>query len=123
MEEFFTNWVAITKPLHNLRPRTQEVLVAFLMERYRLQQEIKDVNALNRLLLNDYETRVKVRNTCNMKTTQQVTNTISEMAEAGVCRKEPMEGMDNRYNYILEPKFIPDLIGSEFSIKFALKIK
>lgn len=107
--DFFAQWLNVTKPLHCLRPKMQEIFVEFLVERYRLLNEVNDENALNRLVLNDYGIKLKVRERCGLKTTQQVTGAIAEMVSSGVCRREPVEGMDNRYTYIMEPRFIPNI--------------
>lgn len=120
---FFSMWVTIMSPLHGLRPKTSEVFAQFLYERYLLTKEVSDLRMLNKLVLNESEVRVKVRNACGMKKTLQVYNALSEMVEAGVCYRVPKEGFDNRYNYILVDKFVPEITRKDkFNVTFSIEI-
>lgn len=122
LKSFFESWVCITKPLHQLPPKAQDVLIAFLMIRYELSKKIKDEFALNELAMNE-TAKAKVREMCNIKYTQ-LYGYIKQMVDNGVCSREQMPGFDNRYKYTLNHKIIPDINSNSkyYNIRFKLQL-
>lgn len=64
-KEFFTYWLNILKPFHNLTNREIDVAVSFLLNRYELSKVISDSNLLEANSLNE-ATKRKVRKECDV---------------------------------------------------------
>lgn len=63
---FFTQWLKLTSPFHNLAQKEQDVLSLLLYYHYDVKKEVKS-NKLVWKLVFDYDTKLKIREELGIK--------------------------------------------------------
>lgn len=117
IEDFFRLWVVFLTPLHHLTNREIDVIVAILIQRYRLSLSISDPELLEEVLMNS-DTKRKVKAMCNMN---------ENNFQVVMCKLRKNKVLINigqnergKEKYIISPKFIPNISSDDPKAKLTI---
>ena len=117
IEDFFRLWVVFLTPLHHLTNREIDVIVAILIQRYRLSLSISDPELLEEVLMNT-DTKRKVKAMCNMN---------ENNFQVVMCKLRKNKVIINiggsergTEKYIISPKFIPNINSEDTKAKLTI---
>ena len=112
LKGFFSQWLRITKPFHNLSPNEQRVLSLFLYHHYQIRKDVKSSKLLWKLVF-DYDTKLKIKEELGMQD-YALQNLMSSLRKKGAIK-----------NNQINPNYMPVLSDEDvknFKIIFNIKI-
>ena len=107
MEEFYGLWIDFLTPIHKLTSKNKQILLAFLMLRYELAQDITNEALLDEVLMNE-DSKAKIKERCNLQG-NYLQVAMFTLAQQNVLIKTLSDDTRKKYKYRINPRILPDM--------------
>ena len=114
MEEFYKNWIDILTPIHKLTAKNKQILLAFLMLRYKLAQSINNEALLDEVLMNE-DSKAKIKERCNLQG-NYLQVAMFTLAQQNVLIKTLSDDTRKKYKYRINPRILPDIQYTDINV-------